>query len=369
MDGLSAHIARFAGALREHGIRLGLSDEIDAGAALPIVDLLDRSEVRQTLRITLKIPRQAWTTFDRLFDEHWGGAVAPEVPVPPATNPRERRAPLRWRWDGTRVRLEAPETERSGNEEPSYSREQLLRGKPFERISEDEVAAMEKLVARLAQRLAAKRARRLVPTRGRGEVDLRRSFRRALATEGDFLRLARRAHPLEETRVVLLYDTSGSMEPYTRFHLAFAFALRRVIRHLEIFVFNTELTRVSRAIAPADVLASVERLAAQVPDWSGGTRIGACLAEFVAAHGELLRRDTTLVIVSDGLDLGETELLGGAMRALRERARTIVWLNPLLGDARYEPTAAGMRAALPHVDHFAPGHDLESLERLTRLLN
>jgi uncharacterized protein with von Willebrand factor type A (vWA) domain len=346
-----------------------LSDEIDAGAALPLVDLLDRSEVRQTLRIALKIPREAWTTFDRLFDEYWGGAVAPEVPVPPAANPHERRAPLQWRWDGTRVRLEAPGTERSGDEEPSYSREPLLRGKPFERISDDEVAAMEKLVARLAQRLAAKRSRRLVPTRGRGEIDLRRSFRRALATEGDFLRLARRARPLEEPRVVLLYDTSGSMEPYTRFHLAFAFALRRVIRHLEIFVFNTELTRVSRAIAPADILASVERLAAEVPDWSGGTRIGACLAEFVAAHGELLRRDTTLVIVSDGLDLGETELLACAMRALRERARTIVWLNPLLGDARYEPTAAGMRAALPHVDHFAPGHDLESLERLTRLLN
>jgi len=200
-------------------------------------------------------------------------------------------------------------------------------------------------------------------------VDLRRSFRHALGTAGDLARLARRTRALEEPRLVLLYDTSGSMDPYTRFHLAFAFALRRVIRGVEIFAFNTLLTRVTRDVAPAKILRSLEWLAADVPDWSGGTRIGACLAEFVALHASLVRRDTTVVIVSDGLDLGDTELLAGAMRALHERARTIIWLNPLMGDARYEPTAAGMRAALPYVDHFAAAHNLESLERLLRFMN
>jgi hypothetical protein len=369
MDGVSAHIAVFAGALRRHGIRAGLSDEIDAAGALRLVDLLDRAEVRSAMRIAFKVPHEAWATFDRLFDEHWNGAIAPEVPIPPPANPRDRRAPLQWRWDGARVRLEAPDPDRSDDAKPSHSREPLLRRKPFDRISKPELAEMERLLARLARRLATRRSRRLTPTRGRGRVDLRRSFRGALATEGDVFRLARRARPLEEPRVVLLHDTSGSMEPYTRFHLAFAFALRRVVRRVEIFVFNTALTRVTRAVAPTRILASLEKLAAGVPDWSGGTRIGACLAEFVSVHGKLLGRDTAVVIVSDGLDLGDTELLEAAMRALRERARTVVWLNPLLGDARYEPTAAGMRAALPYVDHFAPGHDLAALERLTRLLN
>jgi uncharacterized protein with von Willebrand factor type A (vWA) domain len=159
------------------------------------------------------------------------------------------------------------------------------------------------------------------------------------------------------------------MDPYTRFHLAFAFALRRVIRGVEIFAFNTLLTRVTREVAPAAMLRSLERLAHEVPDWSGGTRIGACLTEFVALHADLVGRDTTVVIVSDGLDLGDTELLVGAMRALEERARSIVWLNPLMGDARYEPIAAGMRAALPYVDHFGPAHNLESLERLLRVVD
>jgi len=367
--GIAEQLATFAGAMREHGIGVGLSDEIDAASALTLVDLLDRAEVHRGLRIAFKVPRTAWATFDRLFDEHWGGAAALDVPIPPPTYPREPRGPLRWRWDGGRVRLEAPEPGRPTGDEPGYSATQRLRRKPFDQISESELAAMERLLARLALRLAARRSRRLVLTRGRGLVDLRRSFRHALGTAGDLARLARRTRALEEPRVVLLYDTSGSMDPYTRFHLAFAFALRRVIRRVEIFAFNTLLTRVTRDVAPAKILRSLEWLAADVPDWSGGTRIGACLAEFVALHASHVRRDTTVVIVSDGLDLGDTELLVGAMRALRDRAGTIVWLNPLMGDARYEPTAAGMRAALPYVDHVAAAHNLESLERLLRFVN
>jgi uncharacterized protein with von Willebrand factor type A (vWA) domain len=365
---VAAQLAGFAGAMRAHGIRVGLADEIDAATALTLVDLLDRAEVRRGLRITLKVPRDAWAAFDRLFDEHWGGATVPDVPVPPKTYPREHRG-ARWRWDGARVRLELPEPAPPEGDEASYSPEALLRQKPFDQLSASELAAMERLAARLALRLAARRSRRLVPTRGRGSVDLRRSLRHALATEGEPFRLARRARALEAPRLVLLYDTSGSMDPYTRIHLAFAFALRRVIRRTEVFTFNTALTRVTGLVWPAQTVRSLDRLAAAVPDWSGGTRIGECLAGFVAAYADrLVGRDTTVVIVSDGLDLGDTAALAQSMRALRERAKTIVWLNPLAGDARYAPSAAGMAAALPFVGHFGPAHDLASLEALLRRL-
>lgn len=364
---VAAQLAGFAGALRAHGIRVGLSDELDAANALTLVDLLDRAEVRRGLRIALKVPRDAWAAFDHLFDEHWGGATVPDVPVPPRTYPREYRG-ARWRWDGARVHLELPEPLPEGDE-ASYSPEALLRHKPFDQLSASELAAMERLAARLALRLAARRSRRLVPTRGRGSVDLRRSLRHALATEGEPFRLARRARALEAPRLVLLYDTSGSMDPYTRIHLAFAFALRRVIRRTEVFTFNTGLTRVTGLVSPARTVRSLERLSAAVPDWSGGTRIGECLAEFVATYGDrLVARDTTIVVVSDGLDLGDTAMLAQSMRALRERAKTIVWLNPLAGDSRYVPAAAGMAAALPFVGHFGPAHDLASLEALPRLL-
>ena len=367
-QGISAHLARFAATLRASDIKAGLSDEIDAGEALGLVDLLDRAEVHRTLRIAFKVPRDAWATFDRLFDEHWGGRAVLDVPVAPPALPREQPGRLQWRWDGERVRLEAQEPQAPAGNRPGYSPEAVLRRKPFEQISANEVTALEHPIERLAQRLARRKARRLVPARNRGRVDLRRCFRNALGTVGELLRLSLRTRALGNPRLVLLYDTSGSMDSYTRFHLAFAFALRRVIPQTEIFSFNTSLTRVTAAIAPANFIQSLGRLAADVPDWSGGTRIGSCIAEFAARYGALIRRDTTIVILSDGLDLGDSQVLERAMRALRERVRQIVWLNPLLGDERYQPSAAGMVAALPHTDYFGPAHNLEALEELLQFV-
>ncbi len=370
-SGIVAQLARFAGAMRENGIRVGLGDEIDAATALALVDLLDRDEVQRGLRIALKVPREAWPTFDRLFDEYWGGDVARPPPPPRQSLPRDHRGPLQWRWDGQRVHLSAADDAgpRSGDETPGYTSEALLRRKPFEQFSTADVSAMERLLARLAVKLATRKTRRLIPTHGRGLVDLRRSFRHALASEGEFLSLARRKRALEQPRLVVLYDTSGSMDPYARFLLAFAFALRRAWKRTEIFAFNTALVRITRLITPAKAEQTFRELAAGVPDWSGGTRIGSCLAEFVARYqGQLVDRNTTVALISDGLDLGDVAQLASAMRELRARAGTVVWLNPLLGDHRYQPTAAGMQAALPFVDYFGPAHNLESLERLLRFV-
>jgi len=368
--GIVAQLAKFAGALRSTGVRVGLGDEIDAAAALVLVDLLDRAEVHRTLRIAFKLPHDAWELFDKLFAEYWDGRRAPEHPALRQAQQRDRRGPAQWRWDGERVRLAMPdEPQEPQGEQPGYSPEAVLRRKPFDQLSASELAAMERLLARLALKLATRRSRRRVPTVARGIIDLRRSFRRALASDGDFLKLARRARPLDEASLVVLYDTSGSMDAYTRVLLAFAFALRRVMKRVEIFAFNTTLVRVTRMIAPAKVAQSLQRLSAGVPDWSGGTRIGGCLAEFVALHKQtMIDRNTTVICVSDGLDDGDTELLKGAMRELRTRAGKIIWLNPLLGDSRYRPEAAGMRAALPFVDHFGPAHNLKALEGLLRFV-
>jgi len=367
--GMVAQLARFAGALRSRGFRVGLSEEIDAAGALALVDLLDRAEVHRTLRIAFRLPREAWEIFDRLFEEYWDGRRAPHHPALDEAMKRDRGG-AKWRWDGQRVRLEMPEErERPEGDTPGYSPLAALRRKPFEEFSERDLAAMERLIAQLARRLATRRSRRLVPTAARGLVDLRRSFRRALASDGDFLRLARRGRPLDEASLVILYDTSGSMDVYTRVLLAFAFALRRVVKRVEIFAFNTTLVRVTRMIAPGKTLHSLAALSSGVPDWSGGTRIGECLAEFLALHKRaLINSDTTVICVSDGLDQGDTELLERAMRELRGRAGKIVWLNPLLGDARYRPECAGMKAALPFVDHFGPAHNLASLQGLLRVL-
>jgi len=370
---LVIHLARFARVLRARGVGVGLSDEADAVAALTLVDLGDRDEVRLALLIALKIRPRDRAAFDELFARLWASRDASlaedRTRVEASPRPDGRAAPPRLAWgpsaEAERARRDsAPETETIG-----YSPEALLRRKPFDECSERELAEMESLLARLALRLATRRSRRLVPTRGRGLVDLRRSFRRAVGTRGEFVSLARRARAVDEPRLVVLCDTSGSMDQHTRFLLAFILSLKRTAKRTEVFAFNTSLTRLTPWVSVGKIPQTLARLAANVPDWSGGTRIGECLAAFVERYAdELVTPHTVVVILSDGLDRGETAPLVEAMRALRAKARRVIWLNPLLGDPRYRPEARGMAAALPYVDCFAPAHNLESLERLIALV-
>ncbi len=369
---LVAHVAAFAGALRERGVRAGLSDEADAVAALTLVDLADREEVRLALKTALKIRRRDAEAFEELFARLWGSAD-------PAAE-RERAAKARasglqpMKNFGGLPPTAAREVEREARDgsdrDPGYSPEAMLRRKPFDECGERDLAAMERLMSRLALALATRRSRRLVPTRGRGRVDPRRSFRKAVGTAGEPLRLARRERAVEEPRLVVLCDTSGSMDRHVRFMLTFLLSLKKAARRTELFAFNTSLVRLTSWISPAKIAATLERIAAGVPGWSGGTQIGRSLGAFAERYlDELVDARTVVVIVSDGLDRGDPSELVAAMRAIRARARRIVWLNPLLGDARYEPTARGMAAALPYVDVFASAHNLESLERLVPRLS
>jgi uncharacterized protein with von Willebrand factor type A (vWA) domain len=349
------------------------SPELDAAAALTLVDLLDRTEVHDALRTALKIRRGDWAAFDEAFVRYWEqrGEVREESAKRDSPRVTDRRGPPRWQWDGRSVRLgpSSEGRERPEGDTPGYSPDRLLRRKPFEECSPDDLASMERLLAKAMARLATRRSRRYVPVRRGGKADLRRSFRRAIGSGGEFLALARRNRALKDLDLVVLCDTSGSMDPHTRFLLTFLLAVRHLARRADVFVFNTALTRITPWIAPGKIGPTLERLAGGVPDWSGGTRIGESLAEFVSTYqNQLVATKTVVVIVSDGLDTGDAEVLRRAMRAIHGRARKVIWLNPLLGDSRYEPTARGMQAALPFIDHFVPSHTLEALERVLPLL-
>ncbi|HET9599894.1 MAG TPA: VWA domain-containing protein [Anaeromyxobacteraceae bacterium] len=362
---LVAHLARFGAALRAAGVRVAVGDEEDALRAMLRVDLGDRAEVREALRCTLKIrPRDA-EAFEALLDELWGGALRrPPRPPRPAAEAGPRNPGVPAAWSALGLAPAADGGQETEGDEPGWSRQALLRRKPFERCDGRDLAEMERLLARLAARLATRRSRRLAPS-PRGAADLRRSLRRSFSTGGELLALARRARPVETPRLVLLLDTSGSMDAHARFLLAFARALKRVAPRTEVFAFNTELVRVTAWLSAGQQERVVARLAEAVPDWSGGTRLGECLAEFAERHlPALVDRRTVVVVLSDGLDRGDPALLGEAMRRIHARAGRVLWLNPLLGDPRYQPTARGMAAALPHVDRLEPAHDLASLERL-----
>src|SRR5262249_11962187 len=152
---------------------------------------------------------------------------------------------------------------------------------------------------------------------------------------------------------------------HVKFLLAFVLALKHVARTTEVFAFNTSLSRLTPWLSPGKIGRTMERLATDVPGWSGGTRIGESLMEFGVNYQQpAFRTRSCVVILCDGSDRGDRTMVAGAMRAIRSKARRVVWLNPLSGDPRYEPTARAMQAALPFIDHLAPAHNLESLERL-----
>lgn len=364
---LVAHLARFGRALRARGVEVGVGDEVDATRALALVDLLDRLDVHQALRAALKIRRRDWQTFDELFAALWSGAPRDVVPRPaaarPIANPGVRLAAGTSRPALEDLAREERTTAPDGGV-PGYSSDVLLRRKPIDACSPDDLAAMTRLIAHFTPRLATRRSRRLERARTGGTADPRRSFRRAVSTGGEMLSLARRRRRVERPHLVVLCDTSGSMQPHAAFVLAFAIALRRVVRRLEVFAFNTSLTRVTPWLVPGRIQQTLDRLAGGVPDWSGGTKIGESLSDFVARYGDqVLTSRTVVVIVSDGLDRGDTTQVARAMRHIRSKARRVVWLNPLSGDPRYEPTARAMQAALPFIDRLAPAHDVASLER------
>jgi uncharacterized protein with von Willebrand factor type A (vWA) domain len=371
---LSRRLALLGRALREAGLPTTLRDEIDAALALSIVDQGDREEVRTTLRIALRIPRPGYALFDAVLPVFFEGAPR-EAPPRSTVGPRPpadgRRARTVLRWNPDTHAIGVPGTEGDGDVDPlGSSPEARLRRKSFEEAwSDRDLAMMERLLARLARRLATHRSRRLVPARGRGLPDVRASYRRAAASGGELLRLARRARAKTEPRLVFLVDTSGSMDGYHPFVMTLLLSLVRSIPKVQAYAFNTELVPITAALASGKARLALERLARGVPDWSGGTRIGECLDAFARRHLKGVDRRATVVILSDGLDRGDPAVLGTALRAIRAGVRRVLWLNPLMGDERYRPLAGGMEAALPFLDHLAPAHDLASLERLVpRLL-
>lgn len=377
-DDLIVHLARFGEELRRSGVAVGLKDEIDSARALSLVDIGDHREVRLALRCALKVPYRHWPIFDRLFFEMWrtgrrspgrsaqrSRAGEPPRPWPGRPNPMED---LRRKLARADARPEGPapdpEAQRLG-----WSPRAVLRRKSFERCTDDDLAELERIFERLARRLATRRSRKMVPRPRGPAVDVRRSFRHSLARGGELVVLARRDRAVERPHVVVLCDTSGSMDPYARFFLAFVTALKKVVPGVEAFAFDTSLKRITPWIAGGDVAATLRRLARSAGDWSGGTRIGECLARFAAEHlRNTVSADTSVLIFSDGLDRGDTEALEGALTAIRRRARRVVWLNPLMGYSEYRPEARGMKAALPHVDALVPAHDLHSLESLLTTL-
>src|SRR5439155_21048853 len=248
-----------------------------------------------------------------------------------------------------------------------YSANELLRHKDFEEMTWVETDQVKRLLQQAPWRIAERRTRRLRPSHG-GRVDLRRTARQSIRSSGELIRILHRQPRLRRRPIVLLCDVSGSMERYSRLLLIFAHAIARR-EDVETFVFSTRLTRITRMLRRRDLDRALEAVSKSVHDFSGGTRIGAALAEFNRRWARrVLGHGAVVIVISDGWDRGDVHQLEVELARLQRSAQRLIWLNPLLGSDGYEPLTRGMAAALPHTDDFLAAHNLNALDDLGRLL-
>lgn len=365
-DAITLHVVTFGRVLREAGLEMGPGRVIDALRALDAVDLTRQPDVYFALRQTLVSRHDELDLFDRAFR-----AWFLRAPVLPPARRRSTTEALRV-GESPVDRLRPGDADEQPDGEPlelGASEYELLRDKDFAELTGDELRRVKELIRTIARQRPQRASRRCLADPRGDRLDLRRLIRASLRTGGDPVERPYRARKDVPRKLVVLCDVSGSMDTYARALLLFLHAAVGTGRGVEAFAFGTRLSRLTPDLATRDPEAALERCTEAVVDWGSGTRIGASLREFNEVYGKrALSRGAVVVIVSDGWERDDPGLVGREMARLARAAYAVVWVNPLKGNPEYQPLAGGMRAALPYVDRFLPGHTLRSLEELAAVL-
>ena len=370
VDGMVGRLGDLTSVLRAQGTRVGVGELQNAVRCLECVDVTSREEVRLALRTVLCSQHADLERFDLAFTAVFGDGRVPLAEDPLSDLGSIERAALPSMAmpdpDADPIR---PAAEGAETLPAAWSDIELLREKDFARYTEAEMAVARQLIARLARRHPTRLSRRTRPSHRRGHTpDLRQTVHRSLRTGGEPLHRRWRTPTRRPRQVVLVCDVSGSMAPYARMLLQYMHACVVARRRVEAFAFGTRLTRITQELAGRDHDRALDRAAAVVTDFSGGTRIGAAIAELNRVHGRRLGRGSVVVVLSDGWDRGDVSLLERQMQDLKRRCKTLIWLNPLLASENYEPLCKGMQAALPYIDLFLSVHNVNSLVALGRTL-
>ncbi|MDP8942943.1 MAG: VWA domain-containing protein [Actinomycetota bacterium] len=383
--------------LRESGLRVSVDEEMVLCRALGEVDMRRKDQVYWAAQSALVHGPDDIPPFNAVFTRFWAGLAPVEAEIVPEHGETDPRMPgpqhggenlPQFRQDtqpsesnagdASRTSREIPTGgQETGQQGPERERGALAAYSPEEVVAEverleyarDELSAVRQLADELRAAIPERRSRRLRPDRRHGRLDVRRTIKRSMRTEGEPLSPALVSPSRRPRRLVVICDVSGSMERYSRALLA---ALGGVVGSglkAETFVFATRLTRLTGALAGHDSARSLEAARAAVSDWSGGTRIGQALKEFNRSYGRRgLCRGAIVVVVSDGWDRGHADVLAREVQRMQSQARRLIWLNPRPTEIQGQPLAMGMRAALPFIDDFVPGHDPRAMTHLAQLI-
>ena len=378
--GTLPNMMAFGRALKQLGIKVSLSQVLDASRSADLVDIGERSDFRAMLRANLISQKEDFPVFDMVFDCFWREQSYERVPMETMEiqgTPTESDAPEGGDEEGG---LEEATSEAIANENlqlenldefsiPTYSPQELMNRKDFSEMGVEESRAIARAIMLIATKIATQISRRKKIGRKGNAVDPRWTMRRSMKYGGEVIELVHRKKRIKKTRVVLLCDVSGSMDCYSRFLIQFMYGLQNELWGVETFVFSTSLSRITHLIRTKDIVNALEKISGSILGWSGGTNIGRSLHTFNRNFApSMVTHRTVVVIISDGWDRGDVSLLEREMQDLKRRAKKIIWLNPLLASENYEPLCKGMQAALPYLDLFLSVHNVNSLVSLGRTL-
>jgi uncharacterized protein with von Willebrand factor type A (vWA) domain len=378
---LAENVLHFVRVLRNTGLPLGPAKVLDALAAVQAVGVDNRTDFRTALESVLVSRREQLPMFDQAFELFWRdpkllekmlAAMLPKVHA--RTGEREPEQELSARLAQAMLPVAKPKPQDDDREVDldaalTFSSREILQKRDFATMTTAELNEVKAVLARLELPLPRIAVRRTAPSARGHAIDLRATMRRMTGAAGAAAPLARRARRRLPPPLVVLCDISGSMDRYARMLLHFLHAITNDRHRVHVLTFGTQLTNITRHLRHRDVDVALAHVTAAVADWSGGTRIGASLAEFNRRWSRrLLGQNAVVLLISDGLDADAGTGLEFEMERLARSCTRLVWLNPLLRYADFEARPAGIRAMLPHVDDFLPVHNLQSLTDLAAAL-
>lgn len=363
MSGALGDLTSFARELRNEGIGVTPDQIAGMARALTLVDPAREPQIRAALRSLSVTDPVHLPVFDSAFDRFFH-RIDQEDPTT-AQEPEERWAvvPIVAASDET-----PPEDDISAREGASAT--EKISGRDFAELDEDDLAEARRLVTTMFWRPPRSRTRRWLPDRGGRRPDMRRTLQRSVGPGGDLMPIEMRKRRERQRPLIIIADVSGSMERYAELFLVFAHAARQHLGAVEVFTFSTRLTRVTDDLARRDVRAALASVGGTVVDWSGGTKIGDALAAWNRLWSRRMARGGPIALVlSDGWDCGDPELLAAEAARLSRSVHRLIWLNPLAARPDYRPETRGMRAVLPHIDHLLPAASVDDLAGLVALLD
>jgi len=367
------NVLLFPRMLRQAGLPTSPEQTMAFVQGLALVDIGSREQVYHAARSLLVTRKEQLRLFETIFNRFWRVQQRGEWPDHGDWQSSKQRRPRQRPFN---IVSYMAHKARAGDEEVevvdkagTFSSLEILQRKAFAEMSPEELEAVKRLMREMRWQVSLRQTRRHVAaSRGR-KMHLRRVLRAATKYGGVPLELAWQERKIKQRPLVVIADISGSMETYARIMLQFAYSVSHSLKDVECFVFGTRLTRVTGHLKLKNIDRAIGDAAREVLDWSGGTRIGESLRAFNRRWSRrVLRRGAVVLIISDGWERGDVELLESEMRYLQHRSHRIIWLNPLSGKEGYEPRVEGMAAALPYVDDFLPIHNLQSLTALSRRL-